>query len=417
MYLSISSEGTRPLMKTALFGLVALGLVTVVVACGDESDTGGGGAGGGGSSSGSTSSGAAAGPLAPELGTGDGSPGSVTFTEVFVTKTAKADALVDIAFNQDKPDQAWVVAQGTDTIQLGTGVTATEAGTWKSYRDPAAIHFMHKPPAIAWGSKGLWGICGDNDNAQNDPRQANTPNYFMGPALFTSDLTIFTTQNEATTLGSHYDMLHNTSFCRGITHIEENIFMVFNSEYGSLDKYNFNVPHEPGGDDHSDGEIYRFALGQVKGVDGVPSHLAYDPEDKMVYVADTGNARIVKIDPSSGTLGGALPRRNEVLKKSGMMDGTNVEVVVASGLDTPSGIKVKNGLIYVTDAGTSLFHVYDKKTGKEVRKLDTGLPGKSLAGFTFGPEGKVFFVNRTGGQVLRIDVPPRAGAPTTPTAQ
>src|SRR4029079_19466670 len=120
----------------------------------------------------------------------------------------------DLAFNENDPTQLWVVAYNDSTVHLGTGVGETN-GTWKEYHDPAASHFMYKPPAIAWGSEGLWGICGDNDNAQKDLRCANEPNYSRGPAMFTSALSSFTKQNVETKLGSHFDMLHNTSFCRG----------------------------------------------------------------------------------------------------------------------------------------------------------------------------------------------------------
>ena len=47
-----------------------------------------------------------------------------------------------------------------------------------------------------------------------------------------------------------------------------------------------------------------------------------------------------------------------------------------------------------------------EKTGTLVRKLETGLPAGSLTGFTFGPDGKIWFTDRTGGRVVRID--PRA---------
>jgi hypothetical protein len=338
-----------------------------------------------------------------ELGTGDGSPASVTFTEVY---TAAGSELVDLAFNAVVPGEIWAISYNDDTIHLGQNAIPGP-GTWRGIHDPAAIHFMHKPPAIAWGANELWATCGDNDNAQNDPRQANEPNYFMGPALFTSDLAIFAKQNPAVglNLGSHVDMLHSTSFCRGIAHVSENWFWVFNGELGSLDKYNFATPHEPGADDHSDGEIYRYALGQVKGVDGVPSHLAYDPEDKFLYVADSGNKRVVKLDTTSGTLGGLLPRRNEVLAKGGMMDGTDVVPVVAPGaLELPSGIEVHNGLVYVSDTQTGTFYCFDR-TGKEVRHLQTGLPAKALAGFAFSPDNKLWFTDRLRGKVIRVDVP------------
>ncbi|MBX3206107.1 MAG: hypothetical protein KF764_13630 [Labilithrix sp.] len=340
-----------------------------------------------------------AGAAGAEIGTGDGSPASVTFTEIY--SASKRAELVDLSFAEKDPTQLWVIGYGDSTVHVGTGVSGDEKGTWKEYYDPAAVHFMYKPPAIAMGEKGLWGICGDNDNAHNDPRRE--PNYFMGPALFTSDLEIFTTQNQATGLGSHYDMLHNTSFCRGIAHMEANIFWTFNGQLDAIEKYNFNKPHEPGGDDHSDGEIYRYVEGQVKGVEGVSSHLFYDPSDKMLYIADTGNKRIAKLDTTAGTLGERLPLRNEQLKKNGVMDGATVEDVVPAGtLEQPSGIEVKNGLIYVTDTATATFHVFDK-TGKEIRKLETGLKAGALSGFIFGPDGKIYFTDRNRGKVVRID--------------
>jgi hypothetical protein len=340
-----------------------------------------------------------------ELGSGDGSAASVALFEVM---SAPGSELVDLAFNADDPTQLWVVDYVHDRVHVGTGVGSSGV-KWQAMHDPAAIHFMHLPPAMAWGSNGFWGTCGDNDNAQNDPRGANEANFFMGPSLFTSDLNIFAKDNPGDAglgLGSHYDMLHNTSFCRGIAHEEDNVFWTFNGELGSLDKYNFNKPHIPGGDDHSDGEIYRYALGQVKGVDKTSSDLAYDPDDKFLYVADTGNKRIVKLDTTKGTLGDPLPRQNEPLKKNGVMNGTQVDVVVPPGvLDTPSGLEVWNSLVYVTDTATGRFYAFDK-SGKEIRHLETGLPAGSLAGFTFGPDNKIWFVDRKAGKVLRID-PPR----------
>jgi hypothetical protein len=338
-------------------------------------------------------------PPGIELGTGDGSAASVAFT--VIRTDAKAD-FVDLAFNADDPAQLWVLSYKDSHVHVGNNV-GPGPGTWRDLKDPAAVHFMHKPPAIAWGSAGFWATCGDNDNAQNDPRGAGEANYFMGPALFTSDLNVFTKQNVATSLGSHYDMLHNTSFCRGVAHVTENWFWAFNGELGSLDKYNFAKPHEPGGDDHSDGEVYRYVEGQVKGVEGIPSHMAYDPDDEFLYVADTGNKRIVRLDTKAGTLGERLPRRNEPLAKNGVMNGAQVEAVVPPGvLEQPSGLEVRNGHVYVTDTATGRFHVFDK-TGKEIRRLETGLPAKALAGFTFGSDNKLWFVDRSSGRVLRID--------------
>jgi hypothetical protein len=329
--------------------------------------------------------------LGGELGNGDGSSSSVTFTEVY--RTGGSAGPVDLEFDPRNPGDLWVIGYVDSSVHVGKGLDG-DSPSWARYVDPAARHFMHKPPAIAIGDNGFWATCGDNDNP-------GTPN-FMGPALFTTDLEIFAKPTPGG-LGSHYDMLHATPFCRGIAHVEENVYWLFNAHDESLDKYNFNEDHGPGEDDHSDGEIYRYAAGQVKGADNVVSHVFYDHEDKHLYVADTGNKRIVRLDTTSGTKGGPLPRRNEPLKANAFMEGTEVEEIVPPGvLEQPSGIEVHNGLIYVTDAAMSSFHVFDK-TGKEIRLLETDLPGGSLAGFTFGFDGKIWFTDRTTGRVLRID--------------
>jgi DNA-binding beta-propeller fold protein YncE len=141
----------------------------------------------------------------------------------------------------------------------------------------------------------------------------------------------------------------------------------------------------------------------VRGVEGTASHLFFDPDDGFLYVADTGNARVVRLDTTKGTMGAELPRRNEPLKANAIMNGTSVEEVVPPGtLTKPSGLEIQDGLLYVTDAATSKFHVFDK-AGKEIRHLETGLPAGSLSGLAFGPGGKVYFADKLGGKIYRID--------------
>ncbi len=389
-------------MRAALLQGVWAVSLGVLAACGGSDATSTPGDTGG------TSSGAApAEAPGSEIGKGDGSPGSVTLTEIHVlAKTASlGDAMpVDLAFNPADPGQLWVIGYGDDSTHVG--YVDGDATQWKRYRDPAASHFMAKPTAMAMGESPFWGVCGNTDNGQNGADQTSgsdgTGNLFMGPAMFTTDLSVFA--KRITALGSHYDMLHATPFCRGIAHVEKNVYWTFNAYDDALDKYDFHKDHGPGNDDHSDGEIYRYAKGQVKGADdGTPSHLVYDPSDKMLYVADTGNARIVKLDTTKGTKSGELPRKNEPLAGSGVMTGADVEEVVAPGvLEKPSGIEVKGDLLYVTDAATSTFHVF-KKDGTPVRKLATDLPPGSLAGFTFGPDKKIWFSDKVGSRVMRID--------------
>jgi DNA-binding beta-propeller fold protein YncE len=338
-------------------------------------------------------------PRGKEVGYRDGTAASVTFTEIGSLGANVSPS--DLGFNPAKNDELWVISYATDAVHIGSGV-GTGAVTWQRLLDPAARHFMHKPPALAMGAGGTWGVCGDNDNGQNAKETDGSANLFMGPALMSLDLAIFA-KRTPNGLGSHLDMLHESPNCKGIAHVEANVYWVFNGYDGALDLYDFRADHGPGNDDHSDGTVYRYASGQVKGVDGVASHIFYDASDKFLYVADTGNQRVVRLDTQSGTRGGAIPRVLEKLQDQAIFEGAKLEEVVPAGtLTSPSGLEVKGDLVYVTDSATSTFHVFDKK-GKAVRKLATDLPGGSLAGFTFGPDGKIWFVDRVSGRVLRID--------------
>ena len=138
------------------------------------------------------------------------------------------------------------------------------------------------------------------------------------------------------------------------------------------------------------------------GVTGVPSHLFYEAEDKQLYVADTGHKRILKLDTTSGTLGKSFPGQ-ETIKARKYMDGAVLTELVPPGtLETPSGIEVQDGFVFVSDNATSKFYAFDAQ-GQIVRTLDTGLPAGSLAGFTFGPDGKIYFVDMISGRAYRID--------------
>lgn len=335
-------------------------------------------------------------PLPPgfEIGFKDGSPGSVAFVSMF--EPDKPRQPTDLAFNADKPEELWVVNRQDDSVIIIQKPGAPDS-TWERRRDPAAAHFMDRPMAIAWGATSAtwgptWGVCGDSNNGGD---------YFMGPALMPANLDIFA-KPTPTGLGSHLDMLHSTSYCRGIAHVEANVYWVFNSHRKALDRYDFREDHGPGNDDHSDGEILRYATDQVLGAEGIPSHLFYHPDDKHLYVADTGNKRVVKLDTTSGSMGNNFSGL-EPVKLRKMVDGAVLTEVVPPGmLEAPSGIEIHGGLIYVTDHATSRFHVFDL-TGKLLRSLDTGKPPGSLAGFVFGPDGKIYFTDLLDSRVYRID--------------
>jgi len=335
------------------------------------------------------------------LGRGDGSPTSVSFVPVYEPDEPRQPT--DLAFNPSRTTELWVVNRLDDSAIIIENPGSPDE-TSERRRDPAAAHFMEKPPAIAFGAvSSEWGqtfaVCGDDDNS------GNMYLGFMGPALFSANLDIFAKQTE-NDLGSHLDMLHSTSFCRGIAHVDANIYYVYNSQKHSIDKYDFHKDHGPGNDDHSDGEIYRCAAGSFTGIDNVPSHLVFNPDDLQLYIADTGNRRIAKLDTTSGTVGASFSGLEDIAARKSIDNAVVLDVVPAGAIDAPSGIELHAGLLYVTDNGSSRFLVYDLK-GRFVRALVTDFPPGSLAGFTFGPEdGKIYFVNMLDGFVYRIDPVP-----------
>jgi hypothetical protein len=336
-------------------------------------------------------------PPGHEIGWKDGSPESVAL--VLIHEPDELRDPTDLAFNPANPDELWVVNR-KDGSAIIIEHPGTAESTWVRMRDPEAEHFMKRPMGIAFGVVlPEWGqtfaVCGDSDNGGN---------FFTGPTLFSADLKIFAQQTPGG-LGSHLDMLHASPFCRGIAHVEKNVYFVFNSLAPALDRYDFVQDHGPGHDDHSDGRIERFVSGEVAGADGVPSHLYYNPADQQLYVADTGNHRIARLDPQSGTPGASFPnlQQEEELAERRLIDGAVIADVVPPGtLEAPSGLELHGDLLYVTDNATGRFHVFDLD-GKPIRELDSGLPPGSLAGFTFGPDGKIYFADLLTSRVYRID--------------
>ena len=356
--------------------------------------------------------------LAPQLGTGELS--SVELVEI-ANSTNGLRRPRDLDFNPRVPDQLWIVNAQDDSMTIISDASKpTRKVTGR--RDAASNHFMPVPSSIAFGADnttigkpGTFGTCHESRNTYGGQAQ---PNDFMGPVLWSSDDSVFAVQDPYH-LGSHLDMLHGSPNCMGIAHERDNVYWVFGGKAHTLGvpfaqqhlptpaivKYDFAHDHGVGEDDHADGEIYQYVTDQVSRVEGVPSHLEFDPATSLLYIADTGNARVAVLDTKSGTKGRAL-QGQEPLVAYHMMDGATLTTLVETSaqvvLDLPSGIALHDGLLFVSDNSTSWIMAFDL-TGKLVKKLDTKLPTGSLAGIKVGPDGKLYLVDMIGNRVLRID--------------
>ncbi len=346
---------------------------------------------------------------------GEGTLETVGLFEVFIPQTRVKLSATALAFNRAVPGELWVALR-----QFPSGKPCTEADDSGCAALPGVMavvteatssapqaelkedgnswHFMRRPTAMAWGDGPLFASCGEayTDNFEDIP----VP--YAGPVLWSSDPTIFGVEPTAGQNGTHLDMLHETPYCMGIAWERDNAYWAVNGDAGSLDRYDFHAPHQIGGEDHADGEVYRYAKGEFLRVPEVPSHAAWDTARQLVYLADTGHGRIISVDPSTATRVGDIATYEE-LHGSGEMGGATVtELVPAGALEQPSGLYFANDRLFVTDNATSRIHVFDT-SGNELESLDTGLPAGSLAGITLGPDEKIYFTDMLTGRVHAVE--------------
>lgn len=343
--------------------------------------------------------------LGPEVGVGDHTAASVVFTEI-VGPGSGLKTPRDLAFNPLRPDELWVVNKGDDSVVIVFDAS-TKARTTERREDGYAQHFMAKPSSIAFGANatsigkpGTFATCQESRNTYRDTRP---PNDFMGPTLWSSDLTVFAKMNP-NGLGSHLDMLHNSPLCVGIAHATANIYWAFGGLSNAIVKYDFKADNGVGNDDHSDGEAYQYVTGLVKYAPGIPSHLVFHSSDGMLFIADTANHRIAKLDTRTGTRGQVLPSYEPMHAHYRMENAVLTDVVPEDSLlvQLPSGIEIHNELLYVSDNWNGRVSVFSL-AGERVNYLDTGLPVGALSGMAFGPDEKLYLVDMVGNRVLRID--------------
>ena len=308
--------------------------------------------------------------------------------------------------NPARPDELWVVNNEDGTVVVFFDYQTSERRSRK-FTDPYSIHFMPSPSSIAFDPFGQFATCQDSRNGGDD---------FMGPTLWTSDFDIFAQSNpEAVAylsedLGSHLDMLHESPQCMGIAWRKENQYWVFEGQSSSLALVDFREDHGPGFDDHSDGVITRFALGEVARFPRVPSHLVYDASNERLYVADTGNQRIAVIDVSNiDNLSETTDHREALLVKElgtqlWLLDEPSTSTLTGTQdrFRGPSGLALHEGVLYVADTASGIISALDPESGEVLDWLDTEITSPGLMGITFDLEGNLYITDGQNHQIIRI---------------
>jgi len=351
---------------------------------------------------------------APLLGVGDGTPLSVTWTTILDTDLSDPTAL---GFNPSEPNELWVtnLASESFTVIAQTGQPEQSIQNFKDY----SHHFSERLMSISFGDQGTFATCNDT---RNDYHGYGAPNGmlfddFMGPVhwpaiandfiKYACNLLLNPFCPDASNV--HLDMLHNTPYCMGVAAAGGNRYFTFNGLMGSVELYDFKEPHSDGidghgGVDHYDGTKHRYVSLGLKRVANVPSNMVLHPENDWLYIADTGNGRIVRMDPGSGISMGMQNTYPDEQPIFSVGDATVEDVVPEDAyfVFQPSGLVFHGGFMYVSDNANGLISGFDME-GNRVNLLDTGLGEGALAGIAVGPDERLYLVDRLGNRVLRVD--------------
>ncbi len=308
----------------------------------------------------------------------------------------------DLDFNTTpgKEFELWILNEGT-VNSGGTNVIISDAGEDNQtdiYRkDGNSWHFMSMPTALSFSAEnGHFGTSSAIFDANH-----NGGNPYAGPSLWDSDLTVFAQYAGAGTNGSHLDMLHESPYSMGITSEIDNRYWVFDGYSNEIVMYDFKADHGPGMHDHSDGEVARYIEATVTRKVGVPSHMILDKKTGWLYICDTGGKRIMRLNINSGNVKRNLPMLYEPLASRVEMENVEYEVFASANLDAPCGIEISGNRLLVSDNGTDEIIAYDLGTKQELGRLQT--TATNLRGIKMGPKGKLWYVDYSGNQVVRID--------------
>jgi hypothetical protein len=329
----------------------------------------------------------------PLLGNGKHTLDSISYSLV----AGPADGLNrprDIAVNPASPNDVWIVNYADSSMVIVKGL-GTPQETKLKKMGFGNVHFMPRPSALAFGQTNRMATAHEEDRAT----QSSTPADFMGPSLWPTDATF-----EAGHL-SHMDMLHNSPNAVGIAWDRANIYWVFDGYHKSITRYDFANDHGPGGDDHSDGVITRCAEGQVGYFSGVSSGMELDQTTKLLYIADSGNRRIAVMNTmNTGAMTPINPNYDGATQN--LMAGMTVTTLISSTtspLRRPSGLALRDGILYVGDNETSKIYAFDL-TGKLLDWVDLSaiVNTGGLMGLDVDAKGNLFTVDALQNRAIRI---------------
>lgn len=311
----------------------------------------------------------------------------------------------DLDFNPDVEGEMWVINR-TDDAAITISNVGTTAQTALRRKDPYALHFMEETSSLSFSTGMKFGTCGESRNTYDGQAEGND---FTGPSLWSADEAIFAksnpeaiADNEGFDLGSHLDMMHESPLCMGIAWVGANQYFVFEGLTNTIARYDFKTDHGPGFDFHGDGTVERFIDVDVAYVEDVPSHLVYDQDSELLYVADTGNGRISVLDASTAAEESSFQGFETPVAE---LTGAGWRTLIRGsdfGIEAPSGLALKDGVLFVGDNATSQISAFDLE-GNLIETLTLDIEAGGMMGLRIAPDGEsLFVIDNAGERVLQV---------------
>ncbi len=300
-------------------------------------------------------------------------------------------------------NELWVVLKSTENAG-GKTVKISNAGngnqTSLTQTDGNAWHFMSLPTGIAFSRNENFATSPGVFDANHDGGEA-----FTGPALWSSDPAIYAQPSGGN--GSHLDMLHESPYSMGIAWEMGNKFWVTCGDHNEIMSFDFSDDHGPGNDYHGDGIIYKYPIpGYTEDPQHeVPDHLVLDHQTGWLYVCNSQQNRVIRINTATGTPGAnATPHEDVAVYK--YMDNFVWESYITTGLDEPTGIDIVGNHMIVSNYNTGDINLYDISGSSPIMLgvIPTGSNG--IMGVKVGPDGLIWYVNSVSDQVMRVEFGP-----------
>lgn len=333
----------------------------------------------------------------PVLGNGDGTPQSV-YLEVLVGPTWLYRP-TDVAFGGRQRDECWVTDHAADAFVVVTD-TESRKPTVRRFVDYRHV-YARSVTSISFGERGTFATCQESDGAI---LADGSPNYLAGPTLWPASIDLFVALNESTLKGPFLERMRSSPLCMGVESVGNQTYYVLNGLTGDVDRIDFAPLSRPGGKGKPSGTKFRMIEGLVSRVPGVPSHMAFDAKTGWLYIADTGNSRVVRLDTQSGRAGNLIfdnPDPGTTYNKWKELIVEDFVSKESNRLSLPSGIVVVGQHVIVSDFATGQLLAFGPN-GDLVQTLDTGRGSMAVCGLDVDRKNRLVFVDSVQREVVRV---------------